>query len=311
MAPRVKISAAEFVQDLRTGLTSCELMDKYSLTARELDGVLAQLKKVLVDPAKVYGRASQDATYGTVDKIRSFRRHKIGLRVLICDANNPTIQGEVRDVSERGIGVQKMDTKVDEIKNLVILANEYFSISPFGFEAQCRWTCPTTDDRRLLAGFEIIRISEECSRSLEKFIKTYGNLNGQNAGTAPGVSEGSVPEAPRNDTRWVCPFCDMPQPREFEECPQCGIIVAKYLSKLEANKNEVADIIQEQPSPQASTLVKQDPVGGRTITISANVWKELVALGGDPHKHLNNALSTYLLRARVSGTDGKDRLSNQ
>jgi hypothetical protein len=301
MPPRVKISAAEFVQDLRTGMTSCELMNKYSVTARELDGVLSQLKKVLVDPAKVYGRASQDATSGTADKIRFFRRYKIELPVGICDANNPAIRGEVRDVSERGIGVQKMDTNVDEIKNLVVLANEFFSINPFGFEAQCRWTCPTTDDRRLLAGFEIIKISEESSRSLGKFIKAYENLKVQDAEeAAPGLSDASVPEATGNDARWVCPFCEMPQPRAFEECPQCGIIVAKYLSKLEANKIEVTDIIKKQPLPQAPTTEKTDSAGGRTITISANVWKELEALGGDPHKHLNAALSTYLLKARAS-----------
>jgi hypothetical protein len=57
MASRAKISAAEFVQDLRSGLTSCELMDKYSLAARELDGVLAQIKKAYADPAELYGRS--------------------------------------------------------------------------------------------------------------------------------------------------------------------------------------------------------------------------------------------------------------
>ena len=300
MPPRVKISAAEFVQDLRTGMTSCELMNKYSVTARELDGVLAQLKKALVDPAKVYGRASQDATAGTADKIRFFRRYKIELPVVISDANNPAIRGEVRDVSERGIGVQKMDTNVDEIRSLVVLANEFFSINPFGFEAQCRWTCPTTDDRRLLAGFEIIKISEESSKSLGKFIKAYENLRGQDAEAVPGLSDASVPGAPRNDARWVCPFCEMPQPREFEECPQCGIIVAKYLLKLEANKKEVTDIIKKQRLPRAPTIEKPESTGGRTITISANVWKELEALGGDPHKHLNAALSTYLLKAKAS-----------
>jgi hypothetical protein len=27
---------------------------------------------------------------------------------------------------------------------------------------------------------------------------------------------------------WHCPACHMPQSHEFEECPQCGILVAKY-----------------------------------------------------------------------------------
>lgn len=300
MPPRVKISAAEFVRDLRTGLTSCELMNKYSLAARELDGVLAQVKKALGAPAMIYGRAPQDADCGTKDKIRFFRRHKVDLPVAICDANNPAARGEVRDVSEKGIGVQKMDTKVGEIKNLLVLADEYFSINPFVFEAQCRWTSPTTDERHLLAGFEIIKISEESSKSLGKFIKTYENLNGTGAAAAPGLSGKSDSRTTRNESGWVCPFCEMPQPRKFEECPQCGIIVAKYMSKLDANRNEVARIVEKKPNPPAPTVVRPLSIDERTITVSAHVWNELEALGGDPHKHLNTALSTYLLKAKVS-----------
>lgn len=30
---------------------------------------------------------------------------------------------------------------------------------------------------------------------------------------------------------WTCPKCKTAQPREFDECPQCGVIVAKFLSK--------------------------------------------------------------------------------
>ena len=30
---------------------------------------------------------------------------------------------------------------------------------------------------------------------------------------------------------WHCPACHMPQSHEFDECPQCGIIVAKYQQK--------------------------------------------------------------------------------
>jgi hypothetical protein len=36
---------------------------------------------------------------------------------------------------------------------------------------------------------------------------------------------------PRQQQLWVCPACSMPQFQEFAECPQCGIIVEKYLEK--------------------------------------------------------------------------------
>jgi hypothetical protein len=38
--------------------------------------------------------------------------------------------------------------------------------------------------------------------------------------------------AQKKGAAWHCPACHMPQAREFEECPQCGIIVAKYKGKF-------------------------------------------------------------------------------
>ena len=112
MESRAKISAAEFVQDLRSGLTSCELMDKYSLTARELDGVLAQIKKAFADPAELYGRSAPNGVDEKTTKFRFLRRHKIDLPVLVYESKDPKIRGEVRDISEKGIRIQKMDIKL-------------------------------------------------------------------------------------------------------------------------------------------------------------------------------------------------------
>ena len=30
---------------------------------------------------------------------------------------------------------------------------------------------------------------------------------------------------------WKCPACAMPQDRDYDECPQCGVIVAKFLKQ--------------------------------------------------------------------------------
>ena len=103
-----------------------------------------------------------------------------------------------------------------------------------------------------------------------------------------------------NGPIWVCPFCEMPQPEQFEECPQCGIIVSKYLLKLEANRNQVAEIIEKQPVVETAAIPKQNFAGKTTIAVPAQIWKQIEALGGNPQEHLNSALSTYLLRARVS-----------
>jgi hypothetical protein len=301
MAARAKISAAEFVQDLRSGLTSCELMDKYSLTARELDGVLAQIKKAFGDPAELYGRSTPNGENEKTTRFRFLRRHKIDLPVLIYDFENPTIRGEVLDISEKGVRIQKMDTKRNEIKSLVVLANEYFSIDPFGFQAQCRWTSPTGDERGTLAGFEIINISEDSLKSLAKFIETYANIpHGSKAKSAVSLSGRPASRKAPNEATWLCPFCEMPQSGEFDECPQCGIIVSKYLFKLESNRSEVVEAIETQPWTLMPAVPEQNSIKEKTIAISAQDWKELESLGGSPYEHFNNALSTYLLRARIN-----------
>jgi hypothetical protein len=45
--------------------------------------------------------------------------------------------------------------------------------------------------------------------------------------------------AQKKGNAWHCPACRMPQAHEFDECPQCGIIVAKFKRKFR----------QEQGSP--------------------------------------------------------------
>jgi hypothetical protein len=53
---------------------------------------------------------------------------------------------------------------------------------------------------------------------------------------SPAIKEPGSKETPRprrnpepvKKPQWRCPACHMPQFREFDECPQCGIIVAKF-----------------------------------------------------------------------------------
>lgn len=36
------------------------------------------------------------------------------------------------------------------------------------------------------------------------------------------------------DRWWTCPACGSPQSRQYDECPQCGVIVEKFLKKQAA-----------------------------------------------------------------------------
>ena len=67
--------------------------------------------------------------------------------------------------------------------------------------------------------------------------------------------------AQKKGIAWHCPACRMPQAHEFDECPQCGIIVAKFKGKFR----------QEQSSPATENRQKQEfievpPVESETTT---------------------------------------------
>jgi RNA polymerase subunit RPABC4/transcription elongation factor Spt4 len=50
--------------------------------------------------------------------------------------------------------------------------------------------------------------------------------------TEAELSELQLLWAQKKGAAWHCPACHMPQAHEFEECPQCGIIVAKFKGKF-------------------------------------------------------------------------------
>src|SRR5208283_4698575 len=67
------------------------------------------------------------------------------------------------------------------------------------------------------------------------------------------ISEADLSElqllwAQKKGTEWHCPACHMPQTHEFDECPQCGIIVAKFKGKFR----------QEQGSPAMENRQEQE-----------------------------------------------------
>jgi hypothetical protein len=62
------------------------------------------------------------------------------------------------------------------------------------------------------------------------------------------LSELQLLWAQKKGTVWHCPACHMPQAHEFDECPQCGIIVAKFKGKFR----------EEQDSPATENRQEQE-----------------------------------------------------
>lgn len=78
------------------------------------------------------------------------------------------------------------------------------------------------------------------------------------------ISEADLSElqllwAQKKGTEWHCPACHLPQAHEFDECPQCGIIVAKFKGKVPqepeapATENGHEEEFIEVPSAELET----------------------------------------------------------
>jgi hypothetical protein len=64
---------------------------------------------------------------------------------------------------------------------------------------------------------------------------------------------------------WVCPACKMPQEREFNECPQCGVLVSKFARNMEKK----AAIEETRKKKRFQALVQ---------ILSASMWSIVVMI---------------------------------
>ncbi len=269
MPEKREISAGELVKDLRAGMTALELMDKYALTPVQLETIFQQLERIAAKPSRLYGRGPSGDAGLTEERIRVFPRHTVGAPVEVRDLAHPEIKGVVRDITEKGIGIEGYKAKVQEIKTFVVRADQFFAVNSFQLEAKCRWVKSVPDARRHVAGFQIVNISERNLRELRRFIDhiTHAEQAARNEPRSGPAEKTSRSQEPSGEL-WVCPFCKMPQTRAFDECPQCGIIGSKYMQRLEKTKTEVLALLEKEMSvekPPAMTFQPQPARQAKTF----------------------------------------------
>ena len=93
------------------------------------------------------------------------------LSVGIHERINPKVIGRIRDLSEVGVGVRGLEAMVGELKNLVVVPDEFLEIEPFSFEAKCRWSRVGDQGKTCNAGFEITDISESSFIQLQELLQ--------------------------------------------------------------------------------------------------------------------------------------------
>jgi hypothetical protein len=172
VAAKRRIDTKELIADIRSGVADVELMEKYKLSSRGLQRVFNKL----VDSgsamaADLSGRSMSYDDSVTLKKVRVSIRALPILSIGIYESTNPEIIGRIRDLSEVGVGVRGLVAEVGELKNLVVVPDEFLDIEQFSFEAKCQWSRTGNKGKICNAGFEITDISESDFIQLQELLQ--------------------------------------------------------------------------------------------------------------------------------------------
>ena len=165
-----EIEAKDLIFDIRSGMTDSQLMEKYRLTYRGLKSALQKLVNVqAIDPEELNEKFPLYEVI-TADDMRRLVRAPLPFPLPVYESHRPDDKGQVRNISEQGIGIKGIESRVSETKHLVVDATEFASVELVSFYAQCRWV-KRKNSGEYVAGFEITRISKEGFDELKKTIQ--------------------------------------------------------------------------------------------------------------------------------------------
>ncbi len=171
------INIKEFVDDIRSGKSDVQLMEKHRLSAKGLQRAFDKLvKKGSLGQAELDSRKQAYEDSAFFETMRVLARHHLVVPLPIYESGQyPHHCGMVRDITENGIGVTGIKARVDQIKTFWIYPDTFLHIEPFSFRAQCRWT-ESEASGQFIGGFEIVEISEENRGRLFSLIQelTFG-----------------------------------------------------------------------------------------------------------------------------------------
>jgi hypothetical protein len=177
MSGKRKIRAKEIVADVRSGLTNAQLMEKYQLSEKGLQGIFEKLlnAQALLE-MELAGRESAAVGDSQTDAsaLRGAARSYVMFKLPVYDLDDMTVEGQVHDLSETGLLAIGIAAQVGDTKSLLIQADEFADVYPFSFDAICRRADSADDTQECAAAFEITSISEVGRGELRKLCQLLG-----------------------------------------------------------------------------------------------------------------------------------------
>jgi len=103
-------------------------------------------------------------------KRRQLHRSYVFVKLPIYDLENLLNKGTVVDITETGLQISGIPTKVGDIKDFLVQADCFADVYPFVLQAQCQWASKA-EDGHLFSGIKITSISEGALEELRKLTR--------------------------------------------------------------------------------------------------------------------------------------------
>jgi hypothetical protein len=170
--PKRVIKSKDLLTDIKAGMSSSELMEKYKLSLEGFRRVI----KALIDASNRKRKVTNVMTEAQdespeVKEMRQFPRKSIDFPLWVYGDVEQIEYGFVQDVSEKGVRVQGIDVGIGEERTFVVRYAPGDRRQPFVFEATCRWVNSNVKSpNETVAGFEITSISNLDAERLQDIL---------------------------------------------------------------------------------------------------------------------------------------------
>jgi hypothetical protein len=166
-----QIDTTQLVQDISSGTTDRQLMEKYRLSSRKLLKVLRKLMAAgKINEEQFCQRDYLFSASPSRNQCRRSPRFYATFEIEIRERGNPNATGTILDITECGLAVEGIPAQVGETKTFRINGNDYYDHEPFTVEATCRWV-ESPPDGSGIAGFSLEPLAGDDQRALREFIE--------------------------------------------------------------------------------------------------------------------------------------------
>jgi hypothetical protein len=170
MTERRSINTGEILKDIQSGMGDIPIMEKYQISPTELLTILKKLQEAkALKHAEVEVR--QKFLQAQVSQKRVLPRGYTLFSVQVHDATNLAVKGIVNDITEKGLQVAGITTRVGETRTFLIRSDVFTIQPPIVLEAACRWIKRRDAFGEYVAGWEITKISRSDLGGLRELVE--------------------------------------------------------------------------------------------------------------------------------------------